>query len=106
MTGPNEAREGLIVERYELDEGGFLGDPGKMEPDPMGDWVRFEDWLAQATEITRLRAEVERMREALDEAREFADDYSDVVDGSYGIPEPNAAMRLISTIDAARGTAK
>jgi hypothetical protein len=57
---PNEERDGL-VERFELDEGGFLGSSGKMVPDAHGDWVRFEDWLIQAAEITRLRAEVERM---------------------------------------------
>lgn len=66
MTSPltNEERDGL-VERFELDEGGFLGGSGKMVPDPYGDWVRFEDWLTQAAEITRLRAEVERKDAAL-----------------------------------------
>jgi hypothetical protein len=27
---------------------------------------------------------------------EFVDDYSDVVDGDYGVPEPNRAMSLLS----------
>ncbi len=31
---------------------------------------------------------------ALEEALEFIEGYVDVVDGDYGIPEPNRAMRL------------
>jgi hypothetical protein len=30
------------------------------------------------------------------ELMEFVDDYSDVVDGDYGVPEPNRAMSLLS----------
>jgi hypothetical protein len=35
---------------------------------------------------------------ALEECAEFLDGYVDVVDGDYGVPEPNAAMRLMQTV--------
>jgi hypothetical protein len=43
---------------------------------------------------------------ALEEAREFIDGKIDVVDGSYGRPEPNKAMRLATEIDAALALAR
>ena len=39
--------------------------------------------------------------DALEAAREFINDFSDVVDGDYGAPEPNAAMALVQFMDAA-----
>jgi hypothetical protein len=55
--------------------------------------------LAQAAD-----ERADHLREVLTEAREFIDGYSDVVDGSYGEPEPNRAMTLVSIIDAALAT--
>lgn len=62
---PSEERDGLTVERFDLDWGDDLGGKGKMAPDTHGDWVTFESWAAVAAEITRLRAEVARKDEAL-----------------------------------------
>jgi len=36
--------------------------------------------------------------EAAEEALEFLEDQEDVVDGDYGIPEPNKAMRIASRL--------
>lgn len=36
----------VAVERFDLDEGGFLGERGKMVPSPYGDYVRIEDYAA------------------------------------------------------------
>lgn len=41
------------------------------------------------------------MRDALRECEEYFDNRSDVVDGSYGVPEPNREMVLLSEIRAA-----
>lgn len=84
-----------------------------------------EDWrsdLAAATDLVRgaardLRTKLEQaerfrkrhpkpaspdrvvvLEDLLDRAAEFLDGYVDVVDGDYGVPEPNKAMRLVSEI--------
>lgn len=44
--------------------------------------------------------------DVLTDAREFIDDQIDVVDGSYGQPEPNKAMRLAQEIDEALALAR
>jgi hypothetical protein len=49
----------------------------------------------------RLMAAAPALLAALGEAREFIDGQIDVVDGSYGFPEPNKAMRLATEIDEA-----
>ena len=41
---------------------------------------------------------VDVLEDLLDRAAEFLDGYVDVVDGDYGQPEPNKAMRLVSEI--------
>lgn len=41
------------------------------------------------------------LKEALEAALLFVERYSDVVDGDYGVPEPNEAMRLAAMIQAA-----
>ncbi len=57
------------------------------------------DWDVEAN--ARLIAAAPDMLAALHEAREYLDGYIDVVDGSYGIPEPNREMMLCAEIDAA-----
>lgn len=44
------------------------------------------------------REEIRRLRSALEIAKEFIDDQSDVVDGDYGEPAPNDAMRCLNNI--------
>lgn len=39
--------------------------------------------------------------EALEAAREFISGFADVVDGDYGVPEPNRAMQIVEMIDEA-----
>jgi chromosome segregation ATPase len=51
-------------------------------------------------ELVKLRAERERLREALTMCREYLDDRADVIDGEDG-PRPDAAMSLLTTVDAA-----
>ena len=53
-------------------------------------------------ERDRLRDENRRLNEALDEVRDLIDGYVDVVDGDYGQPRPNKAMRAVQIIDAVR----
>lgn len=38
---------------------------------------------------------IEKLEGVIQELMEFVDDYSDVVDGDYGAPEPNRAMSLM-----------
>ena len=38
---------------------------------------------------------IEKLEGVIQELREFVDDYSDVVDGDEGAPEPNRAMSLL-----------
>jgi hypothetical protein len=45
------------------------------------------------------RKRIAVLEELLDRCAEFLDGYSDVNDGDYGVPEPNAAMRLLSAIN-------
>lgn len=40
---------------------------------------------------------------ALRQAEDYLDSRADVVDGSYGVPEPNAEMSLLSEIRMAMG---
>ncbi len=51
-------------------------------------------------DVAALRAERERLREALIACREYLDDRADVLDGEDG-PRPDAAMSLLTTVDAA-----
>ena len=62
-------------------------------------WASAPDLLA---ERDRLREENRRLNEALDEVRDLIDGYVDVVDGDYGQPRPNKAMRAVQIIDAVR----
>lgn len=53
---------------------------------------REEELKAAYQRIAELEAD-------LLECREYIDDHVDVVDGDYGVPAPNKAMRLVSMID-------
>jgi len=67
-------------------------------------WKRFSDTrtINQVAKDEELRVCYERIKmlEAdLLECREYLEGHSDVIDGDYGEPAPNKAMRLISMID-------
>jgi hypothetical protein len=49
----------------------------------------------------RLIAAAPDLLEACNEALEFAEDQEDVLDGSYGQPEPNRAMQVATMLRAA-----
>lgn len=51
--------------------------------------------MARGPELYRRVVELEDL---LDRCAEFLDGQADVVDGDYGQPEPNKAMRLVSEI--------
>ncbi len=42
---------------------------------------------------------IKKLEALLADCAEFLEPYSDVVDGSYGEPSPNAAMSLLSSIN-------
>lgn len=52
-------------------------------------------------DISRLQIERSEMLAALQQAESYFDNHADVVDGSYGNPEPNAAMTVLTEIRAA-----
>lgn len=56
---------------------------------------------AQSKRIAELESELKRTRAALDIAREYLDDHSDCVDGDYGVPAPNDAMKCLQEINEA-----
>lgn len=47
----------------------------------------------------KLAAQAEHLISLLNEVAEFLSDYEDVRDGSYGVPQPNAAMSLRTRVD-------
>jgi hypothetical protein len=47
------------------------------------------------------RSQLADVYEALNDAIEFVGPYEDVVDGDYGAPEPNTAMRLLQKLNRA-----
>ena len=51
-----------------------------------------------ARKVGEQRIRILVLEELLERCAEFLDGYSDVVDGDYGEPEPNAAMRLLTAI--------
>lgn len=51
-------------------------------------------------DLAERSAALERAEEVLEQARKHIDGEIDVVDGDYGEPRPNAAMRLAAEIDA------
>ena len=53
------------------------------------------DSTVQAVPDANLKSHISRLEGAIQELMEFVDDYSDVVDGDDGAPEPNRAMSLL-----------
>jgi hypothetical protein len=51
-----------------------------------------------AKHIGQQRLRIKKLEALLADCAEFLEPYSDVVDGSYGEPSPNAAMSLLSEI--------
>ena len=43
---------------------------------------------------------IDELEELLERCAECLDNYSDTVDGDYGVPEPNRALRMYSEIMA------
>ena len=52
-----------------------------------------------ARKVGEQRLRILVLEELLERCAEFLDGYSDVVDGDYGVPEPNEAMRLFTKIN-------
>jgi hypothetical protein len=52
-----------------------------------------------AKKVGEQRLRILVLEELLERCAEFLDGYSDVVDGDYGEPEPNKAMRLFTEIN-------
>lgn len=52
------------------------------------------------TELRQQAKVIASIRAALQEIRDMHDGEEDVIDGDYGIPEPNRAMRVNQIIDA------
>ena len=57
-----------------------------------------EDCVAVMARGPELFRRVVILEDLLERCAEFIDGYVDVVDGDYGEPEPNRAMRLMSEI--------
>ena len=57
-----------------------------------------EDCVAIMVRGPELYRRVLILEDLLDQCAEFIDGYVDIVDGDYGEPEPNKAMRLMSAI--------
>ncbi len=51
-----------------------------------------------AQQIGEKRYRILELEELLERCADVLDSYSDVIDGDYGIPEPNKAMALLSEI--------
>jgi hypothetical protein len=52
-----------------------------------------------AKKVGEQRIRIKRLEALLADCAEFIKPYSDVSDGAYGIPVPNAAMALLSEIN-------
>lgn len=57
-----------------------------------------EDVIVLMDDAVAMYRRIVILEDLLDRAVEFADGYVDVVDGDYGQPEPNKAMKLVSAI--------
>lgn len=62
-----------------------------------------EDVIVLMHEAAPMYRRIAILEDLLDRAVEFADGYVDVVDGDYGQPEPNEAMRLVAAIREVMG---
>jgi hypothetical protein len=52
-----------------------------------------------AARIMKLEKRIKTLEADLEECREYLEQHMDTVDGDYGEPAPNKAMRLVSMID-------
>ena len=57
---------------------------------------RTSESVSASFDVGQLRARIGKLEAVLDDLLEFVDEYSDVVDGDDGDPEPNQAMSLIT----------
>lgn len=60
---------------------------------------RLNEADQQREELRAAYARITQLEADLLECREYIEDHVDVVDGDYGVPAPNRAMRLVSMID-------
>jgi hypothetical protein len=81
------------VERKEIQDGGSLN--------TFTETTHALEGLIKT--FLKLREQRENLLEVLQDVREFLDGQIDVVDGDYGEPAPNKAMRLAQRIDEALG---
>lgn len=56
------------------------------------------DKLIAEAKSARLERENAKLRVALEQCEAYFDNRADVKDGSYGVPEPNAEMQMLSDI--------
>lgn len=68
--------------------------------------LRPNQVVANASLIVRAVNSHAAMIAALEQAEDYFDGRADVVDGSYGVPEPNAEMSLLSEIRDALAIAR
>ena len=59
----------------------------------------YRDMTEQEELIEQLQIRLKEMVAVLQECAEYFDGRSDVVDGSYGQPEPNREMRMLQSIE-------
>lgn len=85
-----------IVSRFSPLRRGWTAVHGDPEQDG---WTLVAE--AQTERDARLIAAAPDMLAALEEVESYFDDRADVVDGSYGIPEPNKEMSLLTEIRTA-----
>jgi tetrahydromethanopterin S-methyltransferase subunit B len=57
---------------------------------------RTAERVSASFDVRKLRARIGKLEAVIDDLMEFVDEYSDVVDGDDGDPEPNQAMSLIT----------
>ena len=69
------------------------------EHDPEDRVTMFREMLDMAAQqIGEKRYRILELEELLERCADVLDSYSDVVDGDYGVPEPNKAMALLLEI--------
>jgi hypothetical protein len=69
------------------------------EHDPEDRVTMFREMLDMAAQqIGEKRYRILELEELLERCADVLDSYSDVIDGDYGVPEPNKAMALLSEI--------
>ena len=64
------------------------------------------DKLIAEGKVAVLERKNAALRAALERCEEYFDNRSDVVDGDYGVPAPNAEMQILSEIRQALGASR